>query len=69
MLALVITPAAIASPTFARDIAPIVYEKCAVCHHPGAVAPFSLLSYEDVKKRAAQIAAATGEAVYAALVA
>jgi tetratricopeptide (TPR) repeat protein len=45
-------------PTFAHDIAPIIYEKCAPCHHPGAAAPFSLLSYEDVKKRAAQIAAA-----------
>src|ERR1700678_2187983 len=46
-------------PTFAHDIAPIVYEKCASCHHPGGVAPFSLLTYDDVKKRAAQIAAAT----------
>lgn len=48
-----------APPTFAHDIAPIIYEKCAPCHHPGDAAPFSLLSYEDVKKRAAQIAAAT----------
>ena len=46
-------------PTFARDIAPIVYTKCAPCHHPGDAAPFSLLTYQDVKKRAAQIAAAT----------
>ncbi len=46
-------------PTFAHDIAPIVYEKCAACHHPGGVAPFSLLTYNDAKKRAAQIAAAT----------
>ncbi len=45
-------------PTFAHDIAPIVYEKCATCHHPGDAAPFSLLTYQDVKKRAAQIAAA-----------
>jgi hypothetical protein len=46
-------------PTFAHDIAPLVYEKCAPCHHPDAAAPFSLLTYEDLKKRAAQIAAAT----------
>lgn len=46
-------------PTFAHDIAPMVYEKCATCHHPGDAAPFSLLAYQDVKKRAAQIAAAT----------
>ncbi len=58
-LALVITSAASAA-TFAHDIAPILYEKCAECHRPGGVAPFSLLTYEDVKKRAAQIASATG---------
>jgi hypothetical protein len=48
-----------ASPDFAHDIAPIIYEKCAPCHHPGDSAPFSLLTYQDVKKRATQIAAAT----------
>jgi tetratricopeptide (TPR) repeat protein len=48
-----------ASSDFAHDIAPIVYEKCAPCHHPGEAAPFSLLTYEDVKKRAAQIGAVT----------
>jgi hypothetical protein len=48
-----------ASPDFAHDIAPIVYEKCAPCHHPGEAAPFSLLTYDDVRKRAAQIAAVT----------
>jgi tetratricopeptide (TPR) repeat protein len=46
-------------PTFARDVAPIIYAKCAPCHHPGEAAPFSLLTYTDVKKRSAQIAAAT----------
>ena len=45
--------------TFSHDIAPIVYEKCAPCHHPGEAAPFSLLTYQDVKKRAALIAAVT----------
>lgn len=38
--------------TFNRDIAPIVYANCAECHRPKQVAPFSLLSYEDVSKRA-----------------
>jgi hypothetical protein len=56
---LAMTSFARASPTFASDIAPIVYEKCAPCHHPGAAAPFSLLTYQDVQKRAAQIAAVT----------
>jgi tetratricopeptide (TPR) repeat protein len=60
-LALAVTPAARAAapPTFAQDIAPIVYQKCAPCHHPGEAAPFSLLTYADAKKRAAQIATVT----------
>ena len=45
--------------TFSHDIAPIIYEKCAPCHHPGEAAPFSLLTYQDVKKRAALIATVT----------
>lgn len=47
-------------PTFAHDIAPIIYQNCAPCHRPGQAAPFSLLSYEDVKKHARQIADVTG---------
>ena len=38
--------------TFNRDIAPIVFAQCSECHRAGEVAPFSLLSYEDVAKRA-----------------
>src|SRR5215475_4122986 len=38
-----------AAPTFAKDVAPIVYEKCASCHRPGEVAPMPLISYEDVR--------------------
>jgi hypothetical protein len=41
--------------TFNKDIAPLVFQNCSACHHPGEVAPFSLLSYDDVKKRAKQI--------------
>lgn len=47
--------------TFNKDIAPLVFENCAACHHPGEVAPFSLLSFSDVKKRAKQIVQVTGE--------
>jgi hypothetical protein len=46
-------------PTFARDVAPIVYGKCAPCHHAGGAAPFALTSYEDVARRATQIARVT----------
>ncbi len=48
-----------ATPTFNKDIAPIIYQNCASCHRPGEVAPFPLLSYEDAAKRAKLIAAAT----------
>src|SRR5947199_5493151 len=47
--------------TFNKHIAPLVFERCAGCHHPGEVAPFALLGYGDVKKRAAQIAQVTGD--------
>jgi hypothetical protein len=49
------------APTFARDIAPIVYSHCAVCHRPGQAAPFPLLSYDDVKKRGRLIATVTAK--------
>jgi len=45
--------------TFTENIAPIVYQNCATCHRPGEAAPFSLITYEDVKKRAALIATVT----------
>jgi hypothetical protein len=45
--------------TFADNIAPLVYKNCAACHRPGEAAPFSLLSYEDVRKRGSLIAAVT----------
>src|SRR4051812_14102483 len=45
--------------TYCKDIAPIFVQQCATCHRPGQAAPFSLLSYEDVEKRARQIAEVT----------
>jgi Tfp pilus assembly protein PilF/mono/diheme cytochrome c family protein len=46
--------------TFNRDIAPIIFNNCAACHHPGGSGPFSLLNYQDVKSHARQIAVVTG---------
>ena len=52
--------AAFAAPlTYTHDIAPIVAHYCAPCHSPGQSAPFSLLTYEDVQKRAQQIGTVT----------
>jgi mono/diheme cytochrome c family protein len=45
--------------TFSETIAPMVYNNCVTCHRPGEAAPFSLISYEDVKKRGTLIAAVT----------
>ena len=45
--------------TFHKDIAPILFSQCAPCHRPGEAGPFSLLTYQDARKRAAQIAAVT----------
>ena len=57
---LLLAAAATAAPiTFNRDIAPIIYHNCSSCHRPGEAAPFSLLSYADVKKKAKTIADAT----------
>ena len=43
--------------TFSSDIATIIYDKCSSCHRPGQVGPFSLLTYDDVRKRASTIEA------------
>jgi hypothetical protein len=57
-----LVPMALAqAPTFSHDIAPIVYDNCVTCHRPGEVAPFPLINYADVKKRAEQIADVTGD--------
>jgi Tfp pilus assembly protein PilF len=48
-----------ANVTFNRDIAPILFSSCASCHRPGEAAPFSLLTYQDAKKHARQIAEVT----------
>ena len=52
-------PKAPATLTFSKDVSPIIFNNCASCHRPGGVAPFSLLSYQDAKKRAQQIASET----------
>ena len=44
------------SVTFNKDIGPIIQSKCSNCHKPGESAPFNLLTYEDVAKRASFIA-------------
>lgn len=52
-----------ASPTFTRDVAPILYKNCVQCHRPGEIAPMSLLTYEDVRPWARAIRKATSDGV------
>src|SRR5687768_17451100 len=42
--------------TYASHIHPIIIKRCASCHRPGQITPFSLLGYHDVKMRAEFIA-------------
>jgi mono/diheme cytochrome c family protein len=46
-------------PTFSETIAPIVFDNCVSCHRSGEAAPFPLISYEDVAKRASLIVEVT----------
>jgi Flp pilus assembly protein TadD len=53
------TDASAQSVTFARDVAPIVFESCVSCHRANGPGPFSLTTYDDVRRRATQIAQVT----------
>ncbi len=50
-----------ASPSFSRDVAPIIRDKCAGCHRLGGIAPFAFRTAHDVSSRSALIAAAVQE--------
>jgi hypothetical protein len=41
--------------TFSKDVAPILFGHCAVCHHPNDIAPMSLLTYKEARPWAAAI--------------
>ncbi|MBK8079236.1 MAG: T9SS type A sorting domain-containing protein [Saprospiraceae bacterium] len=44
-----------AQPTFAKDVAPIIYKHCSSCHRPGEIGPFSLTNYQEVSNWATSI--------------
>src|SRR5262245_27572103 len=35
--------------TFAKDVAPILQQKCQECHHAGSMAPMSLVTYAETR--------------------
>lgn len=55
--------AAAQTPTFTKDVAPILDRNCVICHRKGDIAPMSLTSYEDARPWAKSIKAqvATGK--------
>ena len=51
--------APVQSVTFSKDIAPILFDRCAKCHRSDGAAPFSLLTYAAVRQRASLVASVT----------
>ncbi len=52
-------PPAVPAVTWSRQIAPLVYQNCATCHHPGGGGPFSLLTYQEAFRHGPQMAQVT----------
>lgn len=47
--------------TYARHIAPMMQKHCQDCHRPGGLAPFDLMSYDDVATNASMISEVVAE--------
>lgn len=45
--------------TFTKDVAPVIFSKCAQCHRPDGSAPFSLLTFQAARPHATQMARLT----------
>jgi hypothetical protein len=56
-LILIAGAAAAQTPTFTRDVAPILDKNCVICHRAGDIAPMPLLSYEEARPWAKSIKA------------
>jgi mono/diheme cytochrome c family protein len=52
-------PAQAEPPTYHREVSRILQKQCQDCHRPGQVAPFSLLTYDQSRKRADDLAQVT----------
>ncbi len=49
------------SPSYHREVEPILQRHCQECHRPGQVAPWSLMTYAQARKLAPSLARVTGE--------
>jgi hypothetical protein len=52
-----------AVPTYHKDVERIIQKNCQQCHRPEQVAPFSLLTYDQARKRATDLVRVTDERV------
>jgi Copper type II ascorbate-dependent monooxygenase, C-terminal domain len=50
-----------ATPTFTKDVAPIVFKNCSGCHRPGEIGPMPLLNYTEARPWAKSIRAAVAQ--------
>ena len=51
------------APTYYKDVVRILQKNCQDCHRPNQVAPFALLTYEQARKRSADLAHVTTERI------
>jgi hypothetical protein len=54
-LVLAAPAAAAETPTFSKDVAPILQAKCQACHQPNSIAPMSLMTYQEARPWARSI--------------
>jgi Flp pilus assembly protein TadD len=49
----------VSAQTFSRDVAPVIFDACVSCHRNGGPGPFPLTTYDEIRRRATQIAQVT----------
>jgi hypothetical protein len=49
VLVLAAPAAAAETPTFSKDVAPILQAKCQSCHQPNSIAPMSLMTFQEAR--------------------
>lgn len=56
VMSVIVAVSASAEVTFSKDVAPIFYKNCVMCHRPGEIAPMSLLTHTEARPWAKSIA-------------
>jgi hypothetical protein len=55
MVAMAVPATAAETPTFSKDVAPILQAKCQSCHQPNSIAPMSLITFQEARPWARSI--------------